>query len=557
MRARIWGGVSIALALALGTAACGGSTGGSSSGGGKPGSAKITIEDNPDSPMTDTFNPFLATSTGNTVNATTLMYEPLLEFNILNPQQSPKPWLSTAYTWSNGGKTITFTTRSNVKWSNGTPFTAADVAYTFNLIKANTALNAHGLPIVSASAPNATTAVINFKTSQYANLYYIGGMTYIVPQSIWKSVGNPTTYGDPKPIGTGPYTLTTFTPQGFTLTANPNFWGGKPKIQTAYFPAYSTNVPANQALSNGEITWAGNDVTNIQKTYVAKDPAHNKYWFPAMNTVSLVMNLTKAPFNDVKVRQALSAAINRGQLSTVGETGYEAPATSSSGMIPSDAAIEPASTKNDLKPTPDLAKVSSLMQSDGYTKQGGYWTKNGKPVSFTVEDPTTFTDYYLDDTLLASQFKAAGFKVSVDGTSQNAWQNDMAVGNFDTVIYWGQAGPTPFFQYQSWMDDTATAPIGKTAFADYGRWQDSATQAAISAYESSEPGSPQATTALQQLGTIESTELPTIPLVYGAGWDEYNTKDFTGWPTADNPYNAPLPNSPMIEYTLLHLTPVS
>lgn len=555
MRARILGGVSLALALVLGTAACGGSSG--DAGGGKPGSARITIEDNPDSPMTDTFNPFLGTSTGMTVNAETLIYEPLLQFNILNPQQPPTPWLASGYAWSNGGRTITFTTRAGATWSNGTPFTAADVAYTFDLVKNNTAFNGHGLPIASASAPTATTAVVTFKTPQYANLYYIAGTTYIVPRSLWQSVADPTTYGDPKPVGTGPYTLSTFTPQGFTLTANKRFWGTKPKISTVYFPAYSTNVPANQALANGEITWGGNDVTNIDKTYVAKDPSHNKYWFPALNTVTLVMNLTKAPFDDLAVRQAVSAAINRGQLSSVGETGYEAPAASSSGMIPSDAGIEPAATKNDLKPTPDLAKVASLMTGAGYTKQGGYWTKNGAPVSFAVEDPTTFTDYYLDDSLLSTQLKAAGFKVSADGTSENAWQNDMAQGNFEATVYWGQAGPTPFYQYQSWMDSTAAAPIGKTAFGDYGRWQDPATQRAVTAYESSQPQSPAAIAALQQLATIESTKLPVIPLVYGAGWDEYNTKDFTGWPTASNPYNAPSPNVPMIEYTLLHLKPVS
>ena len=57
--------------------------------------------------------------------------------------------------------------------------------------------------------------------------------------------------------------------------------------------------------------------------------------------------------------------------------------------------------------------------------------------------------------------------------------------------------------------------------------------------------------------TVMATQAPVIPLLYGAAWYEYSTRDFTGWPTAANPYIDPVPNSPYLEYTLLHLTPAS
>src|SRR5579859_6195399 len=65
-----------------------------------------------------------------------LIYEPLLQFDIAAP---PKyyPWLATSYQWSNGGKTVSFTIRQGVKFSNGTPLTPADVAFTYNLVKNN------------------------------------------------------------------------------------------------------------------------------------------------------------------------------------------------------------------------------------------------------------------------------------------------------------------------------------------------------------------------------------------------------------------------------------
>ena len=71
--------------------------------------------------------PFVPTQAAYGMGATGLIYEPLIQFDIAAP---PKyyPWLATGYTWSNGGKTITFAIRTGVKWNNGTPMTPADVS---------------------------------------------------------------------------------------------------------------------------------------------------------------------------------------------------------------------------------------------------------------------------------------------------------------------------------------------------------------------------------------------------------------------------------------------
>ena len=63
-------------------------------------------------------------------DATSFVYEPLLQFDKLKPGVIT-PWLATAYAWSDGGKKLKFTIRTGVKWSDGTPFTTADVAFTF------------------------------------------------------------------------------------------------------------------------------------------------------------------------------------------------------------------------------------------------------------------------------------------------------------------------------------------------------------------------------------------------------------------------------------------
>ena len=91
----------------------------------------LVIVDNVGQVFNKSFNPYLSSSLGVTMNMQDLTYEPLLMFNMMQPTQAPIPWLATAYTWSDGGRTLTLTTRQGVKWSDGKPLTAADVVFTF------------------------------------------------------------------------------------------------------------------------------------------------------------------------------------------------------------------------------------------------------------------------------------------------------------------------------------------------------------------------------------------------------------------------------------------
>jgi peptide/nickel transport system substrate-binding protein len=515
----------------------------------------LVIEDNPVSPFTDNFNPFDTNDTAVEVNAVGMVYEPLLQFNSMKPG-TIYPWLAKSYAFSNGGKTVTFTLQSNVKWNDGQAFSSKDVAFTFNLMKQNKAINTNGINPTSISTPDANTVQLDFTTPQYTNLFYIGS-AYMVPQHIWSTVSNPSTWNDPQPVGTGPYKLSKFSSQGFTLTKTGTYWQqDKVKIANLSFPSYVSNTTASLALSQGAIDWGGNDIANIEKTFVAKDPAHNKYWFAPVNVVTLELNTTKAPLNDAAVRRAISAGIDRDQLSTIGETGYEPPATSSGGLLlkgVDDKYLDPA-LKDDLKQ--DKSKVSSILTGDGYTKVGGKWTKNGKTIKFAIEDPSSYSDYYEDATLISQQLNAQGFEVTVNGTTPDTWTSDYNNGTFDAAIHWGNQGPSPYYQYDNWLDSNLTAPIGKPATGDQSRYDNPAAQAALAQFANTNDEATQAD-ALKKLQHIVSTDAPVIPLLYGASWDEYSTKKFTGWPTPDNAYMNPTPNSPFMEYTVLQLSPVS
>jgi peptide/nickel transport system substrate-binding protein len=510
------------------------------------------------------FNPYVQSSLGVAMNMQDLTYEPLLMFNMMQPTQAPIPWLATGYAWSDGGKTLTLTTRQGVKWSDGKPFSAADVAFTFNLLMKNPTLsspapNPTPLP-ASATASGPNTAVLTFAKPQYATLFLIGS-TYILPEHVWQSVSNPATYADANPVGTGPYVLSSFSTQKVVFSANPNYWQkSMVHVPQIIFPNYVSNDTSNPALFNGQIDYAGNNVANIKENFLAKDP-NNQTWtstppyFASNNVVGLFLNVTKAPLNDPKVRLAISAGVNRQQLSVQAETGYEPPATSSSGLLlPIQNALLNQKYSNDLPATTDAAKVSQLLTSDGYTKTGGKWMKNGQPIKFTIEDPSAYTDYATAAQLIATQLNSLGFEVSFNGVQATQWYIDYPNGNFQAMIHWGAQGPNPYFYFQNWLDNRLSAPIGKTAGGDWERYNNPQAQAALEQFEGSSDTSVQQQ-ALNTLQGIMSTEAPVIPLMYGAAWYEYSTRDYTGWPTQSNQYMNPVPNAPYMEYTLLHLTP--
>lgn len=516
--------------------------------------------------MTDNFNPFDATGTGYESHAVDLYQLPLMVFNTQNPTEAPIPELATAYSWSNGGKTLTITTRSGVKWSDGTPFSAADVAFTFNLIKKYTALNVPTTPIPVSATGTGDTAVLTFAQPEFSNLYYIL-QTQIVPEHIWSSISNPVTYTDPTPVGTGPYVLDQFTPQGFTLKLNPDYYAaGTLAVPEIDFPSYTSNANLLLPIANGTIDWGGISIIGVQANYLSKS-ANNLTWTPAApyftdnNVVGLWFNTTKAPLNDPKVRQAISYAINRQQLSVDGESDNEPVVTSSAGMIlPSQQSYQPASLANNLPSTGDPSKVSSILTSDGYAKVGGYWEKNGQKITLSIEDPVSYSDYYMDAQLMVKQLNALGFNASVKGDAgpngPTIWTSDLESGNFSTAIHWGAQGLTPYFTYANWMDYSQSAAIGQTASADYGRFDDPAAQAAITAYAAATTPQQQ-DAAITALANIENTEVPVAPLVLGASWAEFSTRDYTGWPSSSNPYMDPGPNIPEILYTVEQLKPIS
>ncbi|WP_249019380.1 ABC transporter substrate-binding protein [Conexibacter sp. S30A1] len=521
-------------------------------------SSVLTVESSPVG-QANGFNPFVPTSASSIVGATSLIYEPLFQADILKPGKY-YPFLATSYKWGAGGRSITFTIRRGVKWSNGTAFTPADVAFTYNLIKHNPAINGSGLTISGVSM-RGDTVTLHFPTPQYANFQNIAGDVYIVPQSIWQSAGNPSTYADTSPVGTGPYTVSSVGASGVVMTANPKYWGGPfgghgaPAVKTVEFPTLSSNTSALAALDTGQVDWAGNFIADPKQAFAGKPLT---FWSPPLNTNSLEPNLHEWPTNQLAVRQAISLAINRKAIASQGESGTEPIATNSSGLtLPVFNQFLAPSVKGaayHISPKANARAAEKVLEKAGYKKVGKWFALHGKIVKLSVTDPTAYSDYAHDDQIVAADLRAAGIDATAVGLAVNTWNSDMATGNFQLTMHWSNTSVAPYQLYDGWLNSTLATKSNRAG--NYEGLHNAAIDRDLKKLASAGTITAQRN-ALAPIEQFVAKNLPVIPTVYGVSWGEYNTSAFTGWPTPSNEYESAQPATPTNEVVVLHLRPKS
>jgi peptide/nickel transport system substrate-binding protein len=516
--------------------------------------AVLTVESSQQNAVTRNFNPYVQSSAASLLGATSLIYEPLLQANVLKPGQYYN-WLATGYSWADGGKSITFTIRPGVKWSNGSALTAADVAFTYQMLKQYPDANIFGLSIkgVSSSGDKVT---ITFPSPQYANLQNIAGQTYIVPQSVWSKVGDPGKYADADPVGSGPYTLANFSGQGFTLAANPSYWGGKPSVGKVQFPTYASSNAALAALQTDQLDWGGNFIPGVQQVFVSGSDKHH-VWFPPVQTNSLEPNLTTFPTNQLPVRKAISLAIDRTAISQQAEGGLEPPVSNASGLtLPVfQQFLSPTVASSSLPAHPDVAAAKAVLKQAGYVEgsDGLFRTKSGQKLSIDITNPSSFADYAAGDALIAKQLRAAGIDARFVGQSVDAWSSDIATGHFQLTQHWSQTSVAPYQLYNDWLN---SAQATNNAAGDYERLKDPNVDAMLTKLATDNSVENQKTD-LAPIEKYVADNLPIIPTVYGVVFDEYNTGKFSGWPTQSNQYESGSPNAPTNEVVILHLRPAA
>jgi peptide/nickel transport system substrate-binding protein len=552
------GAVLAAGLLAAALAACSGSGSTPSSGSGSASgpSGTLTISNEQGTLWTCSFNPF---NPSNLAQGVTFgqVYEPLAFVNTLQSGKA-SPWLATSWAWGAGNKTLTFTIRNGVKWSDGTPMTAADVAFTFNLMKKFPTLDLNSAwSVLSSVTQQGNQVTMTFKNAAVPYFYYIADQTPIVPQHIWSTIANPVSYADPHPVGTGAFTVNPCSQQNITYVANPHYWQpGEPKVAKVLYPAFTSNDPANTYLATGQAQWGSQFIPNINSFYTSKSP-DNHYWFPPIANVTLIPNLTVPGLNNVAVRQAMAYAIDRNRVSQIGEYGYEPPANQTGIVTPTFASWEDTSAASQYDYTYNPAKAKQILTSAGFTmgSNGIFVSPSGKPLSFTVINIGGYSDWVASMQVIQQDLKAVGIQLTTDNLSQNDFLSRLYNGDYQLAYNNQQGGPSPYYEYRQWLYSANSAPIGKQASSNWERYINPATDALINQYATttSQAQQQQIVNRLQQ---VLLKDVPFIPVTEEVAWYQYNTAKFSGWVTQSNPYAVPAAYFyPDMGQVLLHLAP--
>jgi peptide/nickel transport system substrate-binding protein len=448
--------------------------------------------------------------------------------------------LADRWTVSDGGKTWTFHIRPGVKWQDGVPLTAKDVAFTYNYIVKNDLSNYTlytNFVKYPVEAPDNETVVFHC-TKPKANM--LNMWVYIVPEHLWSSVTGKAAGGsypvNPPIIGSGPFQLTDYKKSSYAImTANKNYWAGAPKIDEVDFVYYQNADTMTQDLKANTIQAAWG-VLEAQYRSLQNDATLKPLAYIDPELDNLVFNCyDRGPsqgnpvLKDWHFRQALQYAVDHNELVRIAYGGLAQPATSvlvSNFWTDPDWHWEPPA---DLKYTFDLTKAGDALTAAGYPlKSGVRVDKQGKPISLRLWTRTDSASGQSAGKLIAGWFKKLGLKITLavmdDGALNDAiyaTKGSTFDPNFDLIV-WGWGGdPDPNFimsvfttdQINSWSDSAFSDPQYDKLFLEQQTTIDPTARRAI----------------IDQMQQLIYQKTPYIPTVYPKSVEAYNYSGWTGW----------------------------
>ena len=512
-----------------------------------PRGGTIVVSEGQQAPFVENFNPFTAQEDPTRWKYGTI-FEPMVVYNQVTGE--PVPWLATAFEWGDDLLSLTYHLREGVLWNDGEVFNADDVVFTFNLRLSNTALDPQALVEYLESVEKVDDYTVVFHLSKVYTLaaMYIGE-TFIAPEHIWATVEDPVTFTNPNPVATGMLSVVDqLDEQVLVLCRNENYWQlGEdglplPYIDCMRMPMYAGNDPANLALLSDEVDWCANFVPDLDNTYLATDPEHHFYYFwPGGGMVQFYFNTTKAPFNDVGFRQAVSMAIDYQSVVDIGMYGYAVPG-SPTGLGPryadwvNEEAVALASEMGLGVYNPEGA--AALLDELGYVDaDGDNWRDNpdGTPITFIVQVVNGWTDWVTSVQIISENLQAIGLNATMESPDFGIWMENLMAGTFDTSIGWGSSTITPWNAYRDLLYSPLIDADGRANGQLWHRWTSPEVDELLNQFVGTTDVAEQEA-IIDRLQMIFVENVITVPLFPGPTWYEYNTLRFTGFPTADNYY---------------------
>ena len=342
------------------------------------------------------------------------------DFLILDNNQllTLQPMLATSWTPSNSGAVWTFKLRPNVKFHNGQPFTAKDVVYTFKQLAGKNASNALST-FTNVLSPDGVVMVDPMTVAFHLQAPN-GNFPYLVSSDNYNAIivpdGTDFSKWQSTFIGTGPFTLKSYTQNvGASFAANPNYWAGKPYLDSTSFTFYSSQPPQILALQGGQVDGIVQFTAQGAQSLLNNASSYNLIKLKSASHRELSMRNDQAPFTDARVRQAVAYTLNRPEMISALLLGF--------GQLGNDSPLGPRYPSSDLsipQRAQDIAKAKSLLAAAGHP--------NGFSAHLTTEQ-------YQEIPALAQVIKAeaakAGINIGLTIESQTAYYGKSTLGNSD------------------------------------------------------------------------------------------------------------------------------
>ncbi len=503
------------------------------------------------------FNPLAPTAAWPaTGNNNQYIYETALRWNILTGEIMPGLAASHKV---DGTNTITLTMQDGAAWSDGTPLTAKDVAYTFNLGKRNDALQVNSFlayASIAATDDKTVTVTIDQKTKNVGEVLRQLCEQYVFPQHVFEKIADDKLMTEQMdtPIGSGPFPLSKADQTQVVMKRNDSYWGktfygGLPTFSQIIHPIFKSNEDASLKLQSGEIDAAQIFSPQLWKMWEGGKPVGTflkaKPYFVPGSMPMLLINTTKKGLGNPAVRKAIASAIDYASIADTAMSGYSGEVKASL-ILPSGAESkffnEADATANGWKF--DAAAAEKLLTDAGATKgSDGIYTLGGDRLGpYKLITPTGWTDWNATCEIVAKNLKAIGIDCSTNFPQQAETTQAIQGGTFDLACWYvaGVNASSPWARFRDIMSQSQMKPIGKTTFANYGRWENTEVEAMLT--EASQAVDDTAKkAAYDKLDALYRKEVPSCPLMYRP--DEfyiYNATNFFNWADENNAYAPPM-----------------
>jgi len=487
----------------------------------------------------DSLNPFVAQN-----NISFNALQPIFPFlvGLWGPNLVVVPDFATHWDIAPDARQITFTTAGGGKWTDGKPLTANDAAFTINMTvkyqKGPTAINGAQAVngIKDARATSDTTLVVNFERPVANALIALSGLP-ILPEHIWSAFATGSgskisTFSNqpPKAVTCGPFKLVKYAQNEIALYERyDGRYGASPHLDGCGFQYYGTEDALVTAMNANEVdatyieTGSESIKTLSKNTHLAKIQHQGyEYYYVGFNS-----NPKKPHHRELlnpQVRKALSHAIDRQQIVSVGFFGYATPGST----------FIPPSGWNDTRipvDSYDLALSNQILDSLGYHRSSsGVRMVDGHPMSYVLNQSSDLVDGNRVVSIIQNSFNQIGVQITPKVLDASAMYNAVSGPNLKYLTAdidmwdWAQ-GPDPSYM----LSVLTTAQIGglsDTAFSnqEYDK---------LFTQQSSELNVQRRHALVDRMQQIVAAQRPMLPLAYSRVFVFYSKK-FTGFSLAPN-----------------------